>query len=156
MNLSPKGAAFIHGEEGCVLAPYIDSAGIRSVGWGHARWTGGTITREQADALFAGDVHPCEIAVNDAVTSPLTQDQFDALVSFTFNCGTGALRSSSLLTRLNALDYHGAAMGFLLWDKALDPKTRTLEVNPVLAARRLREAILFYGSDPREEMPETA
>lgn len=59
--------------------------------------------------------------MNSYVKVQLTQDQFDALVSFTYNEGTFALRKSPLLRKLNAKDYQGAADQFLTWDKITDP-----------------------------------
>lgn len=157
MNISPAGVAFIKAHEGCVLHVYNDAAGIPTIGWGHARWTGESpITQAQADALLVGDLRPCEAAVNSLVDVPLAQNEFDALCSFVFNCGAGAFATSSARRALNEGDRRGAAVALLLWDKVRDPKSGQLVTNAGLFARRLDEATLFYGRDPREPQPEAA
>ncbi len=78
-------------------------------------------------------------AVNNAVTVPLNQDQFDALVSFTFNLGEGNLKSSTLLKKVNAGDFAGAAQEFQRWNKAGG------KVLPGLTRRRACEALLFQS-----------
>jgi lysozyme len=84
--------------------------------------------------------------VNNYVKVPLTQSQFDALVCFTYNEGTGALKESTLLRKLNAKDYHGAAYQFLLWDKITDPKTGQKVVCDTLILRRKKERELFLST----------
>jgi len=79
--------------------------------------------------------------VRSLVKVPLTQNQFDALVSFQYN--TGGLAGSTLLRKLNAGDYQGAADQFLLWDKVTDPITRQKKPFAVLTERRVKERKLF-------------
>jgi len=120
MQVSDAGLEFITKEEGEVLHPYYDAVGVLTIGVGHAVRKGesfpATITHEQSQALLRQDVGVAEDAVNSLVTVPLAQHQFDALVSFAFNVGTGALKSSTLLRLLNAGDPAGAADQFLQWD----------------------------------------
>lgn len=78
---------------------------------------------------------------------PLTQNQFDALVSFTYNEGTGALKESTLLARLNEKNYHEAAAQFLAWDKITDPKTGKKVIWNTLVQRRRQESRLFLSPD---------
>ncbi len=76
------------------------------------------ITEPQALELLAKTLGKYEKAVNDYVKVPLTQNEFDALVSFTYNLGAGNLLSSTLLKKLNAGDKAGAANQFDVWNKA--------------------------------------
>lgn len=149
--VSPAGVAFIQRQERCSLVAYLDEAGIRTIGWGHAYWRGDSpITQAQADALLMGDLLPCEAVVSRLVRAPfeLSQDAFDACCSLAFNIGTGGFAESTVLKRINAGDMHGAALAFLMWDKVTDPASGHLVVSAGLAARRKEEASLFYGSDP--------
>ena len=75
--------------------------------------------------------------VNRAVNVPITQNQFDALVDFCFNCGRGSLLQSTLLRKVNIGDFAGAAAQFALWDHAGG------EVVEGLVKRRTAEAELF-------------
>lgn len=98
---------------------------------------GQTITQQQADDYLRRDVRQFERAVARQVRVPLTQGQFDALVSFAFNLGEGALAQSTLLRLLNAGDYAGAAAQFDRWNKAGG------RVLPGLVRRRAAERALF-------------
>lgn len=121
MKISKKGLELIKAFEGLELKAYKDSVGILTIGYGstgsHVK-SGMTITKEQAEELLKQDVSRFEKGVNDLVKVPLTQNQFDALVSFSFNLGLGNLKSSTLLRKLNASDYSGAANEFLRWNRA--------------------------------------
>jgi GH24 family phage-related lysozyme (muramidase) len=114
--------------EGTRLKPYEDSKGFCTVGIGHligrrrctaadlANWT--LPNTAAATELFRKDLAASyEPAVNDSVKVPLTQNQYDALVSFTYNVGTNGFKGSTLLKRLNAGDYEGAATAFMMWNK---------------------------------------
>jgi lysozyme len=104
---------------------------------------------EAADELLRMDLAYVEPWITRMVTVPLSQNQFDALVSFAFNVGVTALRYSTLLRLLNQGLYDEAASQFLRWDKArVDGK-----LVPVagLAKRRQRERLLFL--DKPEEQP---
>ena len=84
--------------EGCKLTAYKCPAGVWTIGVGHTKGVkqGQTITEAQAISLLKGDLLPCEKYVNDLGVCK-TQGQFDALVDFCFNLGTGALGRSTLL-----------------------------------------------------------
>lgn len=73
---------------------------------------------EQAKSYFKHDLAKFEKTVNESVTVPINQNQFDALVSLTYNIGSGAFKNSTLLKKLNKGDYQGAADQFLVWNKA--------------------------------------
>ena len=121
MKISQKGLDLIKNFEGLELKAYKDSVGILTIGYGstgsHVK-SGMTITAEQAEELLKQDVSRFEKGVNDLVKVSLTQNQFDALVSFSFNLGLGNLKSSTLLKKLNASDYTGAVNEFLRWNRA--------------------------------------
>ena len=137
--------------EGTVLHLYEDVAGHASIGVGHLVHTGNItdadrkgpfgkgITRAQAMDLLHKDAQRMVTAVRDAVTIPLNQAQFDALVSFTFNVGAGALRKSTLLQRVNAKDFAHCEEAFLRFNKAGG------KVVAGLTRRRQAEADLFNG-----------
>lgn len=139
MDYSPDGLKLTESFEGCRLAAYLDSVGVPTIGYGHTHGVtmGMTCTQEQADAWLQEDVQGAVQAVNDLVTVPLTQQQFDALVDFTFNLGTGALQHSTLLRLLNSGNYQGAGGEFEKWDKAGG------KVLPGLLRRRQAERDMF-------------
>jgi lysozyme len=118
------------------IDPYLDPVGIWTIGWGHAiavggKWLRGAenrsaaralypggITIEQAETLLQGDLLDSCRDVESLVKKPITDNQFAALVSFAFNLGSGNLAKSTLLRKLNAGDYTGAALEFGRWNKA--------------------------------------
>lgn len=149
MKTSTAGIAFICSHEGFVPHVYKDVAGIPTIGFGHALLPGESfpapISRDQAMDLMGRDLAKFEAAVNTLVTVPLSQCEFDALVSFSYNCGTGALKASSTLRLLNQGDYTAAADGLLLWNKRTDQQSGKLVVDQGLAARRMAERDLFLS-----------
>ena len=100
------------------------------------------ISQDQAEAFLKSDLARFEECVNRCVTVPLTQDMFDALVSFTYNVGTGALQRSTLLCKLNRGDTEGAAKEFDKWVHA------GKKVFPGLVRRRREEKELFLRNIP--------
>ncbi|EMC3650485.1 lysozyme [Citrobacter braakii] len=125
MQTSDKGIALIKQFEGCKLTAYQDSVGVWTIGYG---WTqpvdgksiraGMTIKQETAERLLKTGLVSYESDVSRLVKVGMTQGQFDALVSFTYNLGARSLSTSTLLRKLNAGDYAGAADEFLRWNKA--------------------------------------
>ena len=104
MKISAKGLALIKEFEGCELTAYVCPAGVLTIGIGSTGphvYEGMTITQAEADALLLKDLVRFEKAVNELVKVPLSQGAYDALVSFTFNCGEGAFADSTLLRELN-------------------------------------------------------
>ena len=115
-----KNISLIKKHEGLRLEAYLPTPNdVWTIGYGHTHTTkqGQKITEAQADALLRKDITWAEKAVNNLVVVPLTQNQFDALVSFVFNVGEGAFGTSTLLRLLNSKDYEGAANQFLRWNK---------------------------------------
>ena len=103
---------------------------------------GDTITKERAEELLRDDVKRFEGQVLRLVKVPLTQGQFDALVSFTYNLGAGNLSNSTLLRLLNVGDYSGAAAQFDRWVYASGKRLSGL------VKRRAAERALFEGKTP--------
>jgi lysozyme len=142
LTTDAAGRAFITKEEGEVLRTYKCAAGVLTIGVGHTGAdvkAGQTITREQSQALLTRDLARFEAAVNRAVTRPISQSKFNALVSFAFNLGEGALVKSSLLRLVNAGSTDAAAItkAFKLW------RNVNGQPNPAIEARRGREAALY-------------
>lgn len=137
------------------LDPYLDPIGIWTIGWGHAISVGsnflrgpgnralakslypGGLTIEQAVALLRSDLMDTGKDVLSLVAVDLVDNQYGALVSFTFNLGLGNLRKSTLLRLLNSGDFDGASGEFVKWNKAGG------QVFPGLTRRRLAERDLF-------------
>ncbi|WP_330114087.1 lysozyme [Pseudomonas sp. JS3066] len=142
MRTSDAGVALVQGYEGLRLTAYRDSVGVLTIGYGHTGADvkqGMTITRDEAERLLRDDLHDAESAVEKAVRVPMTQGQFDALVSFVFNLGAGRLQTSTLLRKLNDRNYIGAADEFPRWNKAGG------KVLAGLTARRGAERALFLS-----------
>jgi lysozyme len=115
-----KNISLIKKHEGLRLEAYLPTPNdVWTIGYGHTHTTkqGQKITEAQAETLLRKDITWAEEAVNESVVVPLSQNQFDALVSFVFNVGAGAFGSSTLLRLLNSKDYEGAANQFLRWNK---------------------------------------
>jgi lysozyme len=151
MITDAAGLALIKGFEGLRLIAYQDSAGVWTIGYGSTRYKNGspvkhgdTLVNEAcASDLLQVTLGQYENAVNRDVKVPLTQNQFNALVSFTYNEGTGALAESHLLIKLNQKDFAGAADEFLKWDEITSPTTHQKEVLNDLYVRRTKERALF-------------
>lgn len=149
MITSNKGVALIKEFEGFSAKAYPDpKTGGRpyTIGYGTTTYPSGkpvspgeSCTREQAEQYLRNDLKKFESAVSDTVHAPLTQGQFDALVSFVYNLGPSRLGSSTLLKKLEALDYAGAANEFLKW---VSPGSN---VEAGLRRRRTAERQLFLS-----------
>ena len=143
MKISERGKEFIKRFEGLRLQAYKCAGGKLTIGYGHTYGVseGQQITRQQADTFLDEDLSIVEAAVNEYVTSTLEQNQFDALVSFTFNVGSGNLRRSTLLRIVNNAPNAFLAIRheFMKWCYAGDVKLNGLIL------RRSAEAELYEG-----------
>lgn len=142
-TVDTAGRAFITQEEGEVLHAYRCAAGVLTIGVGHTGpdvHEGMTISQQQSQALLSKDLARFEDSVRTAVRVPLDQHQFNALVSFNFNLGEGALAKSSLLKWVNGGHYSvtDITKAFQLWNKVNG------RPNAKIKTRRGREAALFF------------
>lgn len=139
MKISDSGLRLIAGFEGFSPVPYPDAQG-QSIGFGHFIKPGETfteITETEGLDLLKQDAATADAAVARLVTVPLNQNQHDSLTSLIYNIGEGNFTSSTLLKKLNAGDYAGAAAQFPAWNKSQH------QVIPALVARRADEQTLF-------------
>lgn len=146
MKLSENGMALIKHAEGLRLKAYQDSVGVWTIGYG---WThpvegkkvgaGMQISQTMAERLLRCGIAQFEQGVGQLVNVPITQGQFDALVSFAYNLGLRSLASSTLLRRVNAGDKQGAANEFGRWVNAGGIRLDGL------VARRAAECALFLS-----------
>lgn len=147
------------------LQPYICPAGYWTIGYGRVvrgadgRMFKGEVDRQAANAVYpdgideprasqflAADLADVGRQVAGKVKVPLTDNQFGACASFVYNIGIGAFAASTLLKKLNAGDYPGAADQFLVWNKTTDPRTGQKVELPGLTRRRQAERALFLSA----------
>jgi len=121
-HINASGLSIIRRFEGLRLEPYLCPAGVASIGYGATRIAGRKVTLKtkpiseaRADQLLGEQVRTFEQAVDRLIESPLTWDEFSALVSFTYNVGAGALQRSTLRQKLNRGDYLGAGNELPKW-----------------------------------------
>jgi lysozyme len=149
MQISPVGLDLLKRSEGFRSHVYLDVAGIPTIGYGHQLvhpecFPNGILEAQGAEIL-ACDVRGAEQAVLRMVKVVLTQGQFDALVDFCFNIGSGKLAASTLLKELNAGQYAAAAEQLLRWDYAGSQEITGLK------ARREAEFQLWGNSGAQQE-----
>lgn len=147
MKTSDKGLALIKSFEGFSARPYLCPAGVPTIGYGATYYPDGRrvtmqdkpVSEADATAMLRSMLASYEAGVSRYVLVPVTQGQFDALVSFAYNLGLSALKGSTLLRLVNARDYAGAAAQFVSWNRAGG------KVLPGLTRRREAERKLFVG-----------
>ena len=156
MKTNAAGLALIQDFEGFVPRWYKDPVGIWTIGFGHTDAAGSpkhatspnlSLTEGEAASILERDLLKYEADVERLVKVPLNDNQFSALVSFTYNLGAGNLGSSTLLRKLNAGDYDGAANEFPRWNKAGG------KVLKGLSRRRAAEMDLFTKPSGRRPAP---
>jgi lysozyme len=143
-TINAAGLNLIKSFEGCVLTAYQDVAGIWTIGYGHTRGVtaGMVFTQQQADQALADDLLSTETSVDRAVQAVTTTDnQFAAMVSLTYNIGSGNFASSTVLREQLAGNTQAAADAFLLWNKATI--NGVLQVVAGLTRRRTAEQSLY-------------
>ena len=141
MHISDEGVALVKKFEGCKLDAYQCAAGVWTIGYGSTRGVveGDTWSQEKADMMLEDELQEYGEYVEELVTMPLSQNQFDALTSWTFNLGPTNLASSTLLKVLNAGEYEDVPAQIKRWNKANG------DVLEGLVRRREAEALLFEG-----------
>jgi len=146
MKLSPAGISVIKSFESLQLEAYRCPAGVWTIGWGHTRGVQEAmrITKDQAEEFLAGDIAEVERGLPSVIHRPLTQGQWDALVSLSFNLCGGAARlpvtCPHLLASVNSGDFAAAAQQFLNINHDANGK-----VLPGLTRRREAERELFLS-----------
>ena len=121
--INERGIEMVKSFEGLALRPYVCAGGVNSVGYGATVGsTGGPIDLDmepinetEAEALLVRDLESSEGWVSRLIKTALTENQYSALTSFTFNVGAGALQRSTLRMKLNREEYQGAADEFPKW-----------------------------------------
>ena len=139
-TISDAGRALVESCEGLRLNAYPDRGGVPTIGYGHTGpdvHLGQHINQTEAVGLLEVDLAEAERGISEAVTWPINQAQFDALVSLAFNEGVHAIANSTLVHKLNLGDVAGAADEFPRWNKSAG------SVDPVLVLRRAKERDLF-------------
>ncbi|MBV4411701.1 lysozyme [Enterobacteriaceae bacterium YMB-R22] len=149
MKISEQGLALIKRFEGYSLKAYPDPAtggAPWTIGYGWTKPVNGipvqpgmTITAFKAEQLLRCGIVSYEQALNKLIKVPVTQAQFDAMISLAWNIGTMAFSTSTLLKCLNQKNYRGAAEQFLYWNRAGD------KIMPGLQQRRIAEQRLFLS-----------
>jgi len=142
MNISSAGIQTIKGFEQLRLTAYLDSGGRWTIGYGHtaSAVAGMQISEARALELLAKDLAEAITAVNKLVTAPLEQYEFDALVSFVFNIGKSAFKTSTILRLINARsDHMSIAAEFKRWVYDNGKRVAGLET------RRAKERLLYLG-----------
>lgn len=147
-KINQAGIDLVKSFEGLKLAPYLDSVKVPTIGYGTTYYEGGKkvtmqdppITQARAEELLAVHLESFCSGVEKLLKVSVTDNQFAALVSFAYNLGLGALGGSTLMKKLNAGDYAGAALEFEKWNKAGG------QVLPGLVRRRQAEKALFMHS----------
>ena len=143
MNISEQGLELIKIFEGCELKAYKCAAGVWTIGYGHIKGVseGDEISASTANIMLQEEIVEYEDYINNGVTVPLKQHQFDAMVSWVYNLGNGNLTSSTLLKVLNSSDYDGVPEQMMRWNKA---GGKVLEG---LTRRRQAEADMFSNGN---------
>jgi lysozyme len=141
MKISPEGIALIKKFEGCELNSYQCSANVWTIGYGHTKEVeeNNSCSLEEAEEILVADLEEFEEWVEKLVTVEMAQNEFDALVAWTFNLGPTNLRTSTLLERLNDRKFEDVPFEMKRWNRAGGV------VVDGLVRRREAEALLFKG-----------
>jgi lysozyme len=143
MNISQEGISLIKKFEGCELEAYKCAAGVWTIGYGHTKDVkeGDSILKEDAESMLVHELQEYCNDVDIAVKVDLKQNEFDALVSWTYNLGLTNLNSSTMLKVLNEGKHDEVPAQMKRWNKASG------QVKQGLVRRREAEALMFEGKD---------
>ena len=141
LKTSQEGISLIKSFEGCELTAYRCSADVPTIGYGHTAGVsdGDTCTQEEAETMLAEDLVEFEDYVKNYVESELQQNEFDALVAWTYNLGPANLKESTMLKELNSGNFEEVPRQMKRWNRAGG------EVLDGLIRRREAESRLFKG-----------
>ena len=147
MHINERGIEIVKSFEGISLKPYLCPANVWTVGYGATVGSDGrriapdmgSISETEADALLLRDLESSEGWISRLIKTALTENQFSALTSFTFNVGAGALQRSTLRMKLNRGEVQGAADEFPKW------KFANKRILAGLVRRRAAERALFLS-----------
>ena len=154
MTTSDNGYNLIKTFEGKRNKPYLCSAGVPTIGYGTTRYPNGIkvslndepITDKECDEYLRHFVvGVCERSIKENVLVPLTQNQFDALISFIYNVGGANFKSSTLLKLINSSDFENASKEFILWNKVTQGGQKVPSAG--LTRRRNDETALFKSNE---------
>ncbi|MBU3741509.1 MAG: lysozyme [Candidatus Kapabacteria bacterium] len=150
MRIDAAGLKLIADHEGLRTKAYQDSGGVWTIGYGHTATAkrGMKISKETALRLLEQDIRRFEQCVEDAVRVPLTQRQFNALVSLAFNRGCGGFKNAKVLDALNNADFEGAARLWLTTAVTVNGK----RLGGLVRRRRNEVAHFLEGGSPRPDM----
>ena len=148
MNIGQKGIELIKHFEGCELEAYKCPAGVWTIGYGHIKGVseGMSITQEQAEQMLLDELKEYENYINELVVVDLSQNQFDALVAWTYNLGPTNLNNSTMLKVLNENKLDEVPAQMRRWNKAGNKVLEGLE------RRRLAESMLFENNPDWHEV----
>ena len=141
LKTSQEGISLIKSFEGCELTAYRCRANVPTIGFGHTAGVsdGDTCTQEEAETMLAEDLEEFEDYVKNYVESELQQNEFDALVAWTYNLGPANLKESTMLKELNSGNFEEVPRQMKRWNRAGG------EVLDGLIRRREAESRLFKG-----------
>ena len=154
MEISEKGIKFLKDCEGFKESPYQCSAKAWTIGYGSTYYLDGTkvrktdpiISEHDADLLMRHTLGNYQDAINSLLIVNLTQNQYDAIISFVYNIGLGAFKESTILKRINANPKDERIRAeFLRWNKEKDPKTSKWKEDEGLTNRRKKETDLYFN-----------
>lgn len=148
MKIGSEGVELIKHFEGCRLEAYLCPANVWTIGYGHTGGVreGDVIDQEAAEAHLIEDLEEFEGYVNSMVEIALKQNEFDAIVAWTFNLGPRNLKESTLLNRLNYGPLSDVPAQIQRWNRAGG------QVLEGLVKRRAAESALWQGLDWREAL----
>ncbi len=145
--VSPIAVNLVKEFEGFSDRAYLDTDGTPVIGYGLSRINGQSvqlgdrISQAEADAALRAELQTIKQQIHSTVNQELTENQLSALASLSYNVGFGPIKTSTLVRKINAGDYHGAANEFLRWDKA-NVRGALVQL-PGLSRRRQAERQLF-------------
>lgn len=158
LHISDDGLDLIKEFEGFYARAYQDGGGVWTIGWGTTNqgpngkvvWPGRVIDKTTATQYLANDMLDHEKQVKRIINVPLTQHQFDALVSMCYNMGIGKLKKSPVITAVNRSNFEAVPALMLQHNRGKDKETGKLRVWSGLTRRREAEGLLFKSSsEPR-------